>query len=264
MSQMFYDKDGELDVTIRPNSDCVEKDLWRCTKYEGDKDLAVLGALTSSETSKPIVIGPIFDKGGTYKVKVAIIGATNPKTQTTEDINFETNISIAQEQKFSISTAQGHTPVIVKSFQDKISKFQFNKQTKSITFDMPFHWEHAEHVSLVRNDIDIPKGFAPFANVNSFKGTINGIPIFAKDIHFDPYSSTETDTIHFLVTGEELKLIKQKIDSDQHTMFVEITPETSNAINSEDVFFSNGYKAKVSYDTRYGSSKDISTHNSIL
>lgn len=258
MSQMFYDKDGELDVTIRPNSECAEKELWRCTKYEGDKDLVVPGALTSSAISKPVVIGPVFDKSGTYKVKVAIIGATNPKTQTTEDINFETNISIAHEQKFSIKTAQGQTPILVKTYQDRLSKFQFDEQTRSITFEMPFNWDHAEHVSLVRNDIDIPKGFEPFTNVNSFKGTVNGIPIFAKDLHFDPYSNKDTDIIHFLVTGEELKLIKQKVGPDQHTMFVEISPDASNAIKSKDVIFSNGYKAIVNYDTRYNPSKDVS------
>ncbi len=257
-SQMFYDSDGELDVKIHPSSECAEKELWRCTKYEGDKDLVVPSALTSSFTSTPIIRGPVFDKSGTYTVKVAIIGATNPKTQTTEDINFETNINIVQEQKFSIKTAQGETPVLIKAFQDKLSNFQFSESTKSISFEMPFHWERAENTLLVRNDIEIPKGFAPFQNINSFKGTINGISIFPKDIHFDPYTNKDSNVIHFLVTGEELKILKQKIGSDEHAMIVQITPDTSVAIKSTDVAFSNGYKAAVSYDTRYGASKDVS------
>ncbi len=257
-SQMFYDKDGELGVVIKPNSNCAEKEVWRCTKYEGEKDLIVPSALTSSGNSPPIIKGPVFDKSGTYTVKVAIIGATNPKTQTAEDINFETNIVIAQEQKLSIKTAQGETSITIKAFQDKLTNFQFSEPTKSISFEMPFHWEHAGHTSLVRNDIEIPKNFAPFQNVNSFKGTINGIPIFPKDLHFDPYSNKDTNVIHFLVADEELKILKKKIGDDKHTMLVEITPEASNAIKSTEVKFSNGYKAAVSYDTRYGASKDIS------
>jgi hypothetical protein len=255
-SQMFYDKDGELGVVIQPNSECTEKEVWRCTKYEGEKDLIVPSALTSSGNSPPIIKGPVFDKSGTYTVKVAIIGATNPKTQTTEDINFETNINIAQEQKFSIKTGQGQTPIIVKAFSDKLSNFQFSESTRSISFEMPFHWEHAEHVTLVRNDIEIPKSFAPFQNVNSFKGTINGIPIFSKDLYFDPYSNKDANIIQFLVTGEELKILKKKIGEDKHTMLVEIAPETNNAIKSTEVKFSNGYKAIVSYDTRYDKNMD--------
>jgi len=256
-SQTFYDKDGELGVVIKPNSNCAEKEVWRCTKYEGEKDLIVPNALTSSGNSPPIIKGPVFDKGGTYTVKVAIIGATNPKTQTAEDINFETNIVIAQEQKLSIKTAQGETPITIKAFQDKLTNFQFSESAKSISFEMPFSWEHAEHVALVRNDIEIPKNFVPFQNVNSFKGTINGIPIFPKDLHFDPYSSKETNIIHFLVTGEELKTLKKKVGEDKQTMLVVITPEQNNAVKSADVKFSNGYTATISYDTRYSASKDV-------
>ncbi len=256
-SQMFYDKDGELGVVIQPNSECAEKEVWRCTKYEGEKDLIVPSALTSSGNSPPIIKGPVFDKSGIYKVKVAIIGATNPKTQTAQDINFETDINIAQEQKFSIKTDKGQTPITVNAFSDKLTNFQFSESTKSISFEMPFQWEHAEHVSLVRNDIVIPKNFAPFQNVNSFKGTVNGIPIFTKDLYFDPYSNKDINTIHFLVTGEELKILKKKIGADKQTMLVEITPEASNTIKSTDIKFSNGYRATVSYDTRYGVSRDV-------
>jgi hypothetical protein len=41
-------------------------------------------------------------------------------------------------------------------------------------------------------------------------------------------------------------------------MIVQITPDASTALKSSDVKFSNGYKATVSYDPRYGTSKDVS------
>ncbi|MBI5377084.1 MAG: peptidase [Thaumarchaeota archaeon] len=256
-NQMFFDKDGELDLKVQPVSGCEEQELWRCTKYEGEKDLIVPSALTSSGNNPPIITGPVFDKSGTYVLKVAIIGATNPKTQTAQDINFETNINIAQVQKFALKTTKGETPVVVKTFQDQLSNLQFSESANSLSFVMPFHWEHAEHVQLVRNQIEIPKNFAPYQNVNGFKGTVNGIPLFPKDIQFDPYSSKDTNIIHFLVTGEELQIINKQ-NADPHSMLVEIIPESTNVIKSSNVKFSNGYKATISYDTRYGTSKDIS------
>jgi hypothetical protein len=257
-NQMFFDRNGEMKVQVQPVSGCQEKDLWRCTTYEGEKDLIVPNALTTSGNSLPIIRGPVFDKSGEYLLKVSIIGATNPRTQTAQDINFETSINIAQEQQFSINTAQGTTPIKVKAFQDAITQFAFDENTKSISFAIPFHWEHAEHTGLVRNDIEIPKSFAPYQNVKTFKGTVNGIPIFPSDLHYDVYSSRESNILHFLITGEELKMIKGKLRlSDLHTMDVVITPDDSSAIKSTDVLFSNGYKATVSYDTRYGKSKDV-------
>lgn len=255
-NQIFFDKDGELNFKVKPVSGCQEKDLWRCTTYEGEKDLIVPNALTSSGNDPPIIKGPVFDKSGTYDLKISILGATNPKTQTVQDIDFETSVSIAQEQQLSLSTSQGKTPVTVRAFQDELTNFRFDEATKSISFSMPFHWEHAEHVSLVRNDIEIPKTFAPYQNVNSFKGTVNGMPVFPSSLHYDPHSSSETNTLHFLVSGEELKMLARKAGA-AHTMDVVITPDSSSAIKSADIKFSNGYKATVSYDTRYGASKDV-------
>ncbi|WP_177318933.1 peptidase [Candidatus Nitrosotenuis cloacae] len=256
-AQMFYDSDGELTVKIQPKSGCAEKEVWRCTKYEGDKDPIVPSALTSSATSTPIMKGPVFDKPGPYTVKVAIIGATNPKTQTTEDIEFETTINIAQEQQLSLATTTGKTPVTVRTFQDEITNFQFTESTNTISFEMPFHWEHAQHTPMIRTDIEIPKSFANFQNVNSFKGTVNGIPIFSKDLSLDTYSNKDTNVLHFVITGEELKMLAKKV-TDKHTMVVQIMPDASAVLKSTDVKFSNGYKATISYDPRYGSSKDVS------
>lgn len=256
-SQMFYDADGELTVKVQPKSECSEKEVWRCTKFEGNKDPVVPSAIESSATSTPIMRGPVFDKPGEYTVKVAIIGATNPKTQTTEDIEFETKINIASEQQFSLATAAGKTPVTVRAFQDKITSFEFSESTKTIMFELPFHWEHAQHTSLVRTDIEIPKSFAPLQGISSFKGTVNGAPIFASGLSLDTYSNKDTNTLRFAITGEELKIIEKKV-TDKHTMIVQITPDTSAALKSTDVKFSNGYKATISYDPRYGPSKNVS------
>jgi hypothetical protein len=256
-AQMFYDSDGELTVKIQPKSGCAEKEIWRCTKYDGDKDPVVPSALTSSTTSTPIIRGPVFDKPGPYTVKVAIIGATNPKTQTTEDIEFETVINIAQEQQLLLATTTGKTPVTVRTFQDEITNFQFAESTNMISFEMPFHWEHAQHTPMVRTDIEIPKSFANFQNVNSFKGTVNGIPIFSKDLSLDTYTNKDTNVLHFVVTAEELNMLAKKV-TDKHTMTVQIMPDASVSLKSTDVKFSNGYKATVSYDPRYGTSKDVS------
>ena len=255
-SQMFFNKNGELLVKIQPNSQCSEKDIWRCTKYEGNKDPVVPSALESTAESIPIIRGPLFDKSGPFTVKVAIIGASNPKTQTAQDIDFETKINIAQEQQFPLATQSGKTTVTVRSFQDELTNFQFAESTKTISFEMPFHWEHAEHVSLVRNDLEIPKSFTLFQGVNGFQGTVNGVPIYSKDITVDSYSSKDSNIVHFAVTGEELKMLAQKV-TDKHTMSVQIFPDTNMVLKRTDVKFSNGYKASVSYDPRFGPSKDI-------
>lgn len=245
-TQMFYDSDGLLEVKIAPDSKCDQKELWKCTTYQGDKDPTVPGALSSQPSSMPVIKGPVFDKSGTYTVKVSIIGATNPKTQTTEDIGFQTDISVPYIQTFIVDTASEKAQISVRAFSDKITNLQISDKT--IHFEMPFHWQHPEHTSLVRNEIEIPKDVSIFQNINNFKATINGIPAFSRNVYFDPYSSKQANIISFIVTNEELKLLAKKV-GDQHTMVVEITPDTSRVVKTTEAKFQNGYRAAISYDS---------------
>ena len=81
-NEYFYDEDGTLDLTIKPTIGCQEKELWKCTVYNGEKH-AIAGGYYARGDSLPTIQGPIFHKSGQYSVQVSIVGATNPKTLTT-------------------------------------------------------------------------------------------------------------------------------------------------------------------------------------
>jgi hypothetical protein len=252
-NQMFFDKDGELEVKIQPKSSCDQEELWKCTKYQGQTDPVVPNALTSSATTTPIIIGPVFSQSGQYTVKTDIIGATNPKTQTTEDIIFETSISIPHEQQFSIKDSNTQYSILVKNFQESITNLQYDETSNSIIFQMPFNWEHLEHIDSIKNYFEIPKNFPSFQNVNSFSGTVNGFSILPMDLHYDKYSSKNTNILHFTIGNDELK----KLKGTSSEMKVVITPELQSSIINKEIFFDNGYKVIASYDSRDSTSKKL-------
>jgi hypothetical protein len=252
-NQMFFDKDGELDVKIQPKSICDQEELWKCTKYQGEIDPVVPNALTSSASSKPIIIGPVFSKSGQYTVKTDIIGATNPKTQTTEDITFETSITIPHEQQFSIKASNTQYFILVKNFQESITNLQYDESSNSIIFQMPFDWEHIEHIDSIKNYLEIPKNFSSFQNVDSFTGTVNGISIIPTDLHYDKYSTKNANILHFTIGNDELK----KLKGTNSEIKVVITPDLQSSIINKEIFFDNGYKAIVSYDSRDSLNKKL-------
>ena len=184
-NQMFFDKDGELEIKIQPKADCEQEDLWKCTKYFGDKDPVVPNALTSSPSSIPVISGPVFAESGQYTIKTDIIGAKNPKTQTSQDIHFETLVTIPKVQQFMINSSGIEYAISAKNFQDPITEFHFDESTNSILFQIPFNWEHLEHIAYLKNYFEIPKNFKPFENTDSFFGTVNDVLIFPKDLHYD-------------------------------------------------------------------------------
>ena len=249
-NQMFFDKDGELVVKIQPKPNCIQEELWKCTKYYGDVDPIVPGAISSTPSSIPVISGPVFVNSGEYTVKTEIIGAKNPKTQTGQDIFFETIVIIPNEQQFQITSAGTEYTMFVKNFQGPLNQLQFDDSSKSITFEMPFNWER---VVSVKNYFEIPKNFLPFENVNSFYGKANGVLVSPKSIYYDKYSDKSNNILHFMIDNDELKQIK----SSDSKLRVVITPESQSSIKSQELLFDNGIKAIASYDSRYSNTNDL-------
>ena len=259
---LFYDKDGELNVEIRPQLDCFEPQPWRCTQYYGEVD-GISGGLFARGNSLPVIDGPIFDKGGLYNVKVDIEGATSPKVLVAEPLNFDTFVSVAQEQNFWIQSAQAQEiPVTVKTYYDDVSNFEFNKSSNAITFDMPFDWapDYVELVQVVHEEIRVPKSFSPYNPESSFRGYVDGIEVDQRVLLIDPYSSETENIVHFLVTGSELQRINQVLGTSHESsknMNFKLVPEGDVKKNSFDVKFNNGYSAVISWDVQYGAGDDI-------
>ncbi len=69
-NEYFFDDDGKLDLEIKPTSGCLDQNLWKCTKYYGEKH-AIAGAYFARGDSLPVIQGPVFDKSGQYNIHVS-------------------------------------------------------------------------------------------------------------------------------------------------------------------------------------------------
>jgi len=209
----------------------------------------------------PVIQGPIFTKGGLYNISVVIEGATSPKTLVAEPLEFNTFVSIAQDQYFSIPEAFG-VPVTIKTYYDDVSNFGFKASDKSISFQMPFDWtpDYIELVAVVHEEIRVPKSYEPYSIENDFVGYVDGVQVDNRALLVDPYSSETENIIHFLVTGSELKRINDVLGSDHYDnkeMFFELVPQGQTTENGFSTTFENGYKANVAWKRTYGAGNDI-------
>ena len=259
---LFYDKDGTLDIEIKPKFGCSADKLWKCTQYYGEIE-TTSGGLFARGEGKPVINGPIFDKGGLYNIRVDIEGATSPKVMVAEPLSFETFVSIAQEQNFFIKTASAQEfPVIVKTYYDEVENFQYSKSSHAISFKMPFDWtpEYIEQVQVVHQEIRVPKSFDPYSAETSFVGYVDGVKVDQRALLIDPYSSETENIVHFLITGNELKRINDELGPSHQAsgeMFFELMPEGTVQKNSFNVTFENGYTAFVAWETKYGAGQEI-------
>ncbi len=223
---LFYDMDGRLDVKIKPKTGCDNYPIETCTIYGGSEHVSAPGALYVQGAActdnnldicgRPSMTGPIFVKGGLYKIRVDIEGATSPRVVLANLLSYETFVSVAQEQNFSFQTANAEEiPVVIKTYYDDVDNFEFNTSDNSISFDMPFNWspDYVNLVQVVHEEVRVPKSFAPYADGKQFKGYVNGVEIDQRALLNDPYSSEDTNIVHFLITKNELEKINETLRS---------------------------------------------------
>jgi len=268
----FYDVDGDLDVEVRPVFGCTELKLWQCTTFFGERH-PIAGGLFARGEGRPVIQGPIFDKGGLYNIQVIIEGASSPKTLVADPLEFETFVSVAQEQDFIIQTAQAQEiPVVVKTYYDDITSFEYSDSNNAIAFEMPFDWdpEYISQVQVVHQEIRIPKSFDPYANGTNHKGYVNGIELDDRILLLDPYSDEDTNIIHFLVTVDELKRINDLSGPSNHDtgrMTFELVPQGEAVKNSLEFNLVNpdtgdpvGSAVNISWDSKHGAGDEIPFH----
>ena len=226
---LFYDIDGRLDIKIKPKFGCDEFRLVDCTIYGGSEHASAPGALfvqgqactddNLDICARPTITGPIFVKGGLYKIRVDIEAATSPRTLLATLLSYETFVSVAQDQNFLFKTANAEeVPVVIKTYYDDIDNFKFDQSDNSISFDMPFDWnpDYVDLVPVVHEEIKIPKSFTPYAEGKQFKGYVNGIEIDQRTLINDPYSYDDINIIHFMISKNELQRINETLGPDNY------------------------------------------------
>lgn len=266
---LFYDADGTLNIEVRPEADCTQVELWKCSKYFGSEHVSAPGALYVEGQGRPLIKGPIFDKGGLYNIRVDVEGATSPRSTVAQVLSYDTFVSVAQEQPFTIPTASAEIPVIVKSYYDDVDNFSFDSADNSLTFDMPFDWDpdYVKYVQVVHEEIQVPKSFAPYSAGKHFKGYVDGVEVDQRVLLIDPYSFEDKNIIHFLVTGKELERINSVLGETHqksNIMKFDLVPQSEIQKNSVEFYLVNpetgdqvGTTVNIGWDSRYGANEKI-------
>ena len=211
----------------------------------------------------------MFDKGGLYNIRVDIEGATSPKTLIGETLSYDTFVSVAQKQIFTVQTAMAELDVVVKTYYDEIRDFKYDKNSDAMSFNMPFNWspDYIEQVAIVHEEIQVPNTFAPYNGEREFVGYVDGVQLDYGVLVFDPFTYEGTNIVHFLVTGKELKRINDILGSEheeQTTMNFRIVPGSTVSKNTLSFYMvnvdtkeKNGVTMDISWDSSYGSNDDI-------
>jgi hypothetical protein len=209
LDQRFRSSDGVVSVNLIPDRDIQG---WEVNGQANPSMQVEVSQDTPIE-----VRSRILTAGGLYHI-VAVIENSSPGLTVQFDQKFDLYVSIGSSYTFDVQTAQIEEQMLVKSYYDEITNFNYSNNT--IKFEMPFTWEHnyVDQVPVLHTEVQFPKTIEEL-QTNSYRGTLNGRELEAQAVIIDDYSSEQNRIVHFVINNAMLHRIEDTISDSEIAEF---------------------------------------------
>ncbi len=184
-----------------------------------------LGSLLGLESRMVHVKGPKLSQGGLYKFDVRILAADEYSKKLKEPLVYNVGISIAQTTKHDfIDPGFGEEFLHIVTYYDEISGFNYDSNSKEISYFMPFEWTETNinQTSVVHQELVIPKKFGNLL-VSGFTMHVNDVKLSEDIVNIDDFSADER-TVHFIIYQKELFNVLENASS-HNGMNIMIKPD---------------------------------------
>ncbi len=202
----FFTDNGVLPIKISPKSG------FDNFVIHGEQD-SILGAWHGTESNPIEITGPLFTSGGLYTFEIEVRTIDEPTNIIENSGIYNADLSVIETTSYTQNDAENNNVEFrVKSYFDQISNFQYNSETKQITFEMPFDWSEKQmsHVSVVHVESHFPKDFSEFLSP-SYSGYANGIELFKSSVSVDDYTEDNERIVHFVLLQDHLRFLKNEM-----------------------------------------------------
>ncbi len=158
------------------------------------------GSLLGLESRMVHVIEPKLSEGGLYKFDISVLTADGYSKKLDSPLVFNAGISIAQISKHNIIDPNfGEQSINIITYYDEISNFEYDSNSKEISYSMPFEWSQSNinQTSVVHEELQISKDFGDLL-VSGFTMHVNGIKLSEDVVNIDDFFSNER-VVHFII-----------------------------------------------------------------
>jgi len=242
----FFAENGILPIIVKPT---LDNEII----INGEQD-SLLGAWHGTESNPVEITGPLFNSGGLYNFEIEIRTIDEPTNIIENSGIYNADLSIIETVSFLQKDSEDNDVKFrSKSYFDTISNFNYDSETRQVTFEMPFDWSEKQmsHVSVVHIETHFPKDFIEFLSP-SYSGYVNGIKLFNSSISVDDYTEDDERIIHLVLLQDHLRYLKNEMKKSDEPL-PEIIKFTISA--SEDIAFpleaytkSEDFKVNLSWD----------------
>ena len=198
ISETFQRDDGVLIMNLTPSDNEQVQVMERET-------FASFFGLASEQYNFE---GEIFENGGLYEFEISVLTINSYDNVLTDPVNYELGISIEETTRYEINDVNfGKQEIGIVTFFDQITEFDYNVQTKEITFSFPFEWDQntIDQTTVIHEEVLVPKTYGDLL-VAKYVATLNGLELPESMINIDDFSADDR-LVHIVVSQKELQEI---------------------------------------------------------
>lgn len=199
LRDFFQSPSGLLTLRVDPTNDTS-------LTIFGNRD-PFLGAWVADPGGTINIRGPLLQEGGLYRFDIQIFGIDNPRNIfiPSEAPTFDTFLSVGDVYYHEDLQYMGQTfNSTLTSYYDTIQDFNFDSQTGSFSWSMPFYYNLTrlrDNPIFVHEEIKLPK--ALFGD-SMFNATVNGDPASGRTLAVDPFTDPDAVVLHYLINKNSI------------------------------------------------------------
>ncbi len=153
--------------------------------------------------------------GGLYEFEIKVLTTGSYSNELDEPLVFESGLSFPSSEFFEINTPNyGMQEFGLIGYYDKPYDFNYDLDTRAITFSMPYSWpEHTkEDTFFVHNEILIPQSFGDLRYEN-FSAYVNGIDQTESVFNVD-FALEKHLQVHLVTMWEQFNELSEKLEDE--------------------------------------------------
>ena len=217
ISETFQRDDGVLIMNLTPSNNEQVQVMERET-------FASFFGLASEQYNFE---GEIFENGGLYEFEISVLTINNYDNVLTDPPYYELGISIEETTRYEINDVNfGKQELGIVTFFDQITEFDYNVETKEITFSFPFEWNQntIDQTTVIHEEVLVPKTYGDLL-VAKYVATLNGINLPESMINIDDFSADDR-LVHIIVSQKELQEIFSNNEFSENKITMVVKPES--------------------------------------
>ena len=200
-------------------------------------------------------VAPMLGEGGLYHIRLALLTLDNDENLL--NVNkappvFDSYLSVGDVVNHTITYHNNSYNTTLISYYDKTSNFTFDQSKKQFAWTMPFDWNAARFQNVpifVHEELRIPKAFQEFASAPTFAASVNGNPIISRKVVADPYSMSDTEILHIIISKNDIENLTKSTPLQADTMNFTVEPMTSDINTSSSVLTDfGGWEIKLEWN----------------